>query len=125
MDKGNAEKNFPLIFLLRGLLFSYILTVMLLLLLALILYKVGLPERIVSIAIIAIYIIATFVAGFITGKKVPGRRFLWGLAVGCLYFVVLLVVSLAVNGSGEALGSSAGTTFVLCAGGGMLGGMLS
>lgn len=125
MERGIAEKNVPVMFLLKSLLFSYILTAVLLLLLTFLLYKAGLSEKIVSIAIIAIYVVSTFFAGFITGKKMQNRRFLWGLLMGCMYFCVLLVVSMVAGQASGELGDSVVTTFVLCAGGGMLGGMLS
>ncbi len=125
MERGITEKNIPIMFLLKSLLFSYILTVVLLLLLTFLLYKVGLTENVVSIAIIAIYVVATFFVGFITGKKMQSRKFLWGLLMGCVYFLVLLLISIVVNQTSGGLGDSVVTTFVLCAGGGMLGGMLS
>lgn len=120
-----GDEGIPVLFLLKSLLFSYILTTALLLLLALVLYKMNLSERPVAIAIIVIYVAATFFAGFVTGKRLQNRKFLWGLLMGAAYFVVLAVVSLAVNQSPDALGDSFFTTLVLCAGGGMLGGMLS
>lgn len=120
-----AEKRVPVIFFLKCLLFSYILTAAMLLLLALLLYKAGLSEKIVSIAIIVIYVAATFFAGFAAGKKMQSRKFLWGLMMGGIYFGVLALVSLMVNHSVGELGNSFFTTLVLCAGGGMLGGMLS
>ena len=118
-------KKVPVIFLLKCLLFSYIVTAALLLLLAFLLFKLGLTEKIVSIAIIAIYVAATFLAGFLTGKRMGSRRFLWGLLMGGVYFLVLVAISLAVNHSVKELTDSFLTTMVLCAGGGMLGGMLS
>ena len=121
----NEESGVPVIFLLKSLLFSYILTGGLLLLLALLLYRFSLPEKIVSISIIVIYVGATFLAGFLTGKKMKSRKFLWGLAMGSAYFLVLVIVSLVVNHSVGDLSDSFLTTLVLCAGGGMLGGMLS
>ncbi len=123
--KSEESAGVPVLSLLRCLLFSYILTAVLLLLLAFLLYQFGLTEKIVTIAIIAIYVAATFFAGFAAGKRMQSKKFLWGLALGVAYFVVLLLVSLIVNGSTGELGSSFGTTFVLCAAGGMLGGMLS
>lgn len=120
-----AEGEMPVFFLLKSLLFSYILTAGMLLLLAFLLFKLQLSERPVSLAIIVIYVTATLFAGFITGKKMKNRRFLWGLIIGMAYFVVLAMVSLAVKQSPQALGNSFFTTFILCAGGGMLGGMLS
>ena len=65
-----------LTFILKCLLVSYLLTTGFLLLLALMLYRFGLSEKIVSICIIAIYIIVTFLAGFWAGKREGSRKFL-------------------------------------------------
>ncbi len=124
MEKGNVEQRIPILFLLKCLLFSYILTAALLLLLTFLLYKLGLTEQIVSVSIIAIYVIATLFAGFVVGKRMQNRKFLWGLLIGAAYFLILLLVSLFVNSSSGEIGSSFGTTLVLCTAGGMLGGML-
>lgn len=119
------ESGAPVLFLLKSLLFSYILTGIFLILLAFALYKFKLSEKVVSIAIIVIYVAATFFAGWFTGKHEKNRKFLWGLLMGCAYFLVLAGVSLAVNRSLGGVADSFLTTLVLCAGGGMLGGMLS
>lgn len=119
------EKKVPVLFFLKSLMFSYILTAILLMLLALLLYKVGLGASIVSIAIIAIYVISTFFAGFLAGKRMQNRKFLWGLVMGGLYFLVLAAISFAVNRTVGGMGNSFLTTMVLCVGGGMLGGMIS
>ncbi len=119
------SKKMSVIFFLKCLLFSYILTAAMLMLLALLLFKMGLGEKVVSVAIIVIYVLATFCAGFLSGKKMQNQKFLWGLLMGSLYFAVLALVSLIVNRSVLELGNSFFTTFALCAGGGMLGGMLS
>ncbi len=122
--RASEEKSIPALFLLKCLLFSYILTAVLLLVLAFLLYKVGLTEGTVSIAISAIYVVSTFMAGFIAGKKMQNRKFLWGLLMGAAYFLVLTVVSLLVNHSVGELGNSFMTTLILCGAGGMMGGML-
>lgn len=124
MEKGNVEQRVPILFLLKCLLFSYILTAALLLLLAFLLYKLGLTEQIVTVAIISIYVIATFFAGFFVGKRMQNKKFMWGLLIGIVYFLILLLVSLIVNSSPGEIGNSFGTTLILCAAGGMLGGML-
>lgn len=125
MERRSAENKVPVFFLLKSLLFSYILTATLLLVLTFLLYKLGLSEEIVSIAIIFIYVISTFFAGFVTGKKMQNRKFLWGLLMGAVYFLVLLIVSLIGNRASEEFGNTVLTTFALCTGGGMMGGMLS
>ena len=86
-----------LTFILKCLLISYLLTTGLLLLLALMLYRFDLSEKTVSICIIGIYIIITFLAGFLAGKREGSRKFLWGLLMGGLYFTVLIVISLVIN----------------------------
>lgn len=114
-----------LTFILKSLLISYLLTAGLLLLLALMLYRFSLTEKIVSLCITFIYILVTFLAGFLSGKKEGSKKFLWGLLMGCLYFLVLTAVSLVVNHGVANLSQSFFTVLVLCAGSGMLGGMLS
>ena len=108
-----------IVFVTKCMLAAYVL------LLAFFLYRFGISEKVVSISIIGIYIAVTFLAGLIAGKRMDKRRFIWGLAMGCVYYIILLIVSLAVNhGFGEIAGSVV-TVFFLCAGSGMLGGMLS
>ena len=114
-----------LTFILKCLLISYLLTTGLLLLLALMLYRFGLSEKIVSICIIAIYIIITFLAGFLAGKREGNRKFLWGLMMGSLYFVILIVLSLIVNHGLSGVSGNLLTVLMLCGGSGMLGGMSS
>ena len=125
MERNQGMKGVPVAFFLKSLLFSYILTGALLALLAFLLYRFGLGERVVSIAIIAIYVVATFFSGFVAGKRMESRRFFWGLLMGSAYFLVLAVVSLAVGKGDVQVGKSFFTTLALCAGGGVLGGMLS
>ena len=125
MEEKSSTGEFPVFFLLKTLLFSYILTGVLLALLAVLLYKLRLEEKVVTLAIIVIYVAGTFFGGFVAGKRLKNRKFLWGLLLGTAYFAVLVLVSLAVGRGHIQLGNSFLTTLVLCAGGGMLGGMLS
>jgi len=108
-----------------GLLISYIITGIGLLLLALGMFYLGLSKEIVSIVIILIYILSTFLGGFLLGKRMKVKRFFWGLGLGLLYFVVLTLLSLGMNHSIQDMGNHFLTTLFLCGGSGMLGGMLS
>ena len=130
MERGRSalkdtEGGLPILFLLKCLLFSYILTGGLLLLLALFVYRFSFSEKVVSIIIIGIYIGATFFAGFVTGKKLKTKKFLWGLIIGAAYFIVLVVLSLVVNHSFKDVATNFLSVLVMCAGSGMLGGMVS
>ena len=122
-NKINLSARFT--FILKCLLLSYLLTTGLLLLLALMLYRFGLSEKVVSVCIVAIYIIVTFFAGFLAGKREGNRKFLWGLLIGSLYFIILLIVSLIVNHGMTNVFGNFFTVLVLCGGSGMRGGMVS
>lgn len=113
------------VFVIKCMLGAYVLTAGLLLLLAFLLYRFGLSEKVVSVCIIAIYILVTFFAGLLAGKREGKRKYLWGLAMGVLYFGILVVVSLVVNKGLEDVAGNMMTVFFLCAGSGMLGGMVS
>ena len=125
MEQAAGKERIPVIFLLKCLLFSYIVTMALLAVLAFLLYKLGLGEKFVAGAIVAIYVLATVLGGMIAGKRLKNRRFLWGLFVGAAYFVILAVASVIFDQGSIQMGRSFFTTLVLCAGGGMLGGMMS
>lgn len=96
MDKGKFLQGTALR-LIKALLSAYIATGILLLLLALLLYKLQLSEARVNIGVIVIYVLSSFLAGFLEGKMMKARKFLWGSAAGLLYFVILSLISLAVG----------------------------
>ena len=107
----------------KALLVSYLLTGGLPLLLAGLLYRFRLDEGKIQIGIILIYIVSCFAGGFLAGKMMKSRKFLWGVLLGLLYFLIMTLVSLAVNRGLQDGTTSYFTTFLLCMGGGMLGGM--
>ena len=111
--------------ILKALLCAYVVTGILLLVLTLLLYKAGLSEENVNAGIILIYVISTFSGGFVIGTLTGTRKFLWGLLLGVIYFVLLLLISLGIYHSLQADVMNLVTMFLLCAGGGMLGGMIS
>lgn len=119
------EGTVPIIKLLIYLLIAYIATALVLLVLAFLYYKLRFSEDIVSGVIVLTYVVAGFLSGFLAGKRMKQKKFLWGLLMGVAYYLVLLVLSLVVNQGINDFSGSMLTTLVLCAGGGMLGGMLS
>lgn len=125
MEQTSVSGKIPVLFLLKSLLLAYVLTGAFLALLSFLLYKVGFGEKAVSIAIIVVYVAATFFAGFLAGKKMRNRKFIWGLLEGIAYFLILALISFIVGEKTAIFQSSFFTTLALCAGGGMLGGMLS
>ena len=113
------------VWMIKALLCAYVITGILLLVLTLLLYKAGLSEEYVNAGITLIYVISTFAGGFVMGKLTGNRKFLWGLLTGCMYFILLILISLGVYHSFQSEISGMITTLLLCAGGGMLGGMIA
>lgn len=111
--------------LLVYLLAAYMVTGVMLMVLALLLYKFQVSKSIIDIGIIVTYVLACFLAGNLIGRQKKQKRFVWGLLMGILYFLVLMLISAIVNQSVGTMRDSLFTTLILCAGGGMLGGMLS
>ena len=72
--RGEGKEGIPVLALAKCLLVSYVLTLLLLCLLALLLYKLHLTEGIVTIAISAIYVATTFTAGLLAGKEWKSRN---------------------------------------------------
>ena len=124
MDK-KAGKETKILWVLKALLLSYVVTGALLLLLALLLYRLQLDEQAVSAGIVAVYIVATLIGGLAAGKMAKSRAVLVGGVTGALYFVLLILITLGVYRTLDGSGIHMVTTFVLCAGGGMIGGMIS
>ena len=124
MEKGKAYQD-AAVRMIKALLASYIVTGLLLLVLALLLYKLRLSESAVNVGIIAVYVVSCFLGGFLEGKMMKTRKFLWGSVCGLLYFTILAVISLAVNQRCSGGSSHFVTTLALCLAGGTLGGMVS
>lgn len=119
------QKGQMVMWVLKSLLASYIVTGLLLLGLTFLVYKFELDEQKVVAGIVGIYVVATFVGGFIIGKLTKVRKFIWGMVIGSIYFVLLFAISYGVYREFNTNGIHILTTIVLCVGGGMLGGMIS
>ena len=122
--KHAMERGTQVFQVMKALLASYIVTGILLFVVTFFLYKFEWDEQMVTAGIIVIYVVSTFVGGFILGKIKKSRKFLWGLIMGVLYFALLFLISFGVYRSFDGNGTNVITTLLLCAGGGMLGGML-
>ena len=95
MEK-QVQKESKLIWILKSLLAAYLVTGILLVLLTFLLYQFELDEQKVTAGIVVIYVVSTFVGGLILGKLTKVKRFAWGLTLGVVYFVLLLLISLGI-----------------------------
>lgn len=120
-----VKQNMQVMWILKALLACYLVTGMLLLLVAFLLYRFNLSEQMVTIGIVSTYAISTCAGGFIAGKIKRERKLLWGFVMGAIYFLLLLTISIGVYREVSQQGNNLLTTVLICLGGGMLGGMLS
>lgn len=117
--------NTRIIYTLEALVFSYIITGLLLLLISFLMLKIEMSGMVVSGLINFTYIASAFTGGFFIGKKVEQKKFIWGLLIGIFYFIVLMIVSLSMNRVGPLPLGSLFTVFIITGLSGMLGGMIS
>ena len=110
---------------LKALVAAYIVTGLLLLILAFALYKLGLSENVVELGVVFIYLLSSAIGGFFIGKCMEVKRLLWGVLLGLFYAVLLLVLSLIVRGNAQGIIQSGLLNTLICLGGGAIGAFLS
>lgn len=110
---------------LKPLVFQAAATLLAVLLLAFLMLKMEWSDETARIGVYIAYGAVCLLGGFLAGWGEKSKKFLRGLVCGLLYFVILLLVSLAgtggVSGDTQQLLVSLG----ICAGAGMMGGMLA
>jgi putative membrane protein (TIGR04086 family) len=94
-----------------------------LLILAALLYKLDVSEAFVRIGIIITYVISGAAGGYVSGRISRERRYLGGLVSGSVYFALLFLISCIAKGGMETEMVRVASTFAMCAGAGMVGGM--
>lgn len=107
------------------ILFTYVFSFLLLLLLALIMYRFSPSAAVISGGVIVIYFVSSLLGGFLTGKCMDKKKYLWGLGFGCVYVVLLVLLSWLFGKNFTLQDSRVISSFFVCAIGGMIGGMLS
>lgn len=109
----------------KVLFVTYLFSALLLIILAFGLYKFGLSSNKLELGIMAIYGLSGFFGGFVSGKIVDAKKYLWGILMGICYFAVLFLISVALNKGLDLNYKNVLIQFALCTGCGMLGGMLA
>lgn len=107
------------------LMFMYIVTGLGLILMAFLMEKFQLNGTFVEVGVTVIYVVSGIAGGLIAGKKMKRKKFLWGLLLGSLYFLILFAVSAALAGRLPKDLVHMGTTLGFCMAAGTLGGMMS
>ncbi|WP_343208306.1 TIGR04086 family membrane protein [Anaerolentibacter hominis] len=107
----------------KGLITSYVISTVLLLVLSLVLFKFSPAEGVMQGLVFFTYWISTFAGGLIVGNKSQNRKFLWGLLTGVIYFAFLMLLSFLLKGQAFAGTTNPFLAALLSALGGMMGGM--
>lgn len=110
--------------MIKSLLAAYVTSCVILFFISYLLFQFDLAEQIVNIGIMLTYIASSFVGGFVMGKQVKTRRFLWGALTGILYFTFLVLISVGIYRT-SIIGIEKVEILAFCLAGGMAGGMLS
>ncbi len=103
----------------------YIITGILLFLLAVITSKVEAEEVVARIGVLVIYLVSTAAGGYIIGKQKAQRRLLWGIFAGVVYFIIALAIGMALGAGLPADMVRFLTAMCICVAGGGIGGILS
>ena len=103
-----------IMWILKSLLAAYVVTGILLMILAMALYKFELTEEAVTAGITAVYLLSTFAGGLVAGKLAKIRRFFWGIVLGILYFAFLLLITWGIYRTFHGSGTEILMTFALC-----------
>lgn len=119
------EKGKKYISMLIALGAAYVITGVLLLIMALVSFKIDASDTVMMAMVTAIYLLSTAIAGFIAGKGMVTKRYLWGMLVGVAYATILCLISICIYKDVSQIASRGIVVTILCAGGGMLGGMIS
>jgi len=122
--KEDIMKKATIVQVVKSVVVAYILSGIILLLLAFLMYRFDVAEGVIRGGIIFAYVFSCFVGGILASKKQNGRKYLWGILGGSLYYLILFIVSIICTRSLPENIVSSFMPLLLCVAGGMLGGML-
>ena len=103
----------------------YGITAVLLFLLAFLVQQFDFKSGAISVGICIVYVISTFMGGFLAGKVQRTKKFIWGILMGLMYVIILLVITMITKHGFTAAMSDFVVNLLLCVGSGMIGGMIS
>ncbi len=107
------------------LLAMFAVTALLLFLLAFLVQQFEWGSGAISVGISSVYVLSCFIGGLFAGKVQKTKKFIWGILMGLMYVVILLMLTLLTKHGFQASVSEFVVNLLLCLGGGMIGGMLA
>ena len=110
---------------LKHLVISYAVSMALVSLAAVLLWKLSLTAGQMQPGIYAIYGLSCLIGGFLTGRRMKARRILWGLLFGLLYFAVLFLLMVLLTHTAPVFLVRQAISLAICLLGGFLGALIS
>lgn len=106
---------------LKSLLISFIVTGLLLVILSFLLYKMRWSTDQIQIGIILVYVVSNIAGGHLLASRIGHQRFFWGILFALSYFIILLLISLAIRGNFMEDSTQTIKALILCITGGIVG----
>lgn len=119
-QKTEQNQGFQSIF--SGLLYAFVCTGLITLLVSFLLLWTGLKENSIQVYIFLIHAAALFVGGFITGRKVDRSGWYYGGLMGVIYSIVIQLIGFL--GFDAAVSMTSLTLFLISFAMGAVGGIL-
>lgn len=91
--KTPLHNSFNPITILKGFIFSYLITIPAFTIFALILANTNFPEKLMSPAVVIITVISVFTASYIVARSTKSKGMINGSIVGFLYMLLLYILS--------------------------------
>ena len=110
---------------LKETLIEMIISAVLLAVMSFIVLRMTPGIAVVKVLILAIYGISTFIGGYIMGKVMSKRKFLWGALAGVVYFAIIILVAFIVKGGVFAGTVGIASGLIVSISAGTIGGMIS
>ena len=104
---------------------SCIVSFIMLLLCALVLYLGDISNNVVGVMVVLTYFVSTLIGGIYCGKHADKSKYLWGIISGVGYFLLLVALALIGDTGGFVIDVSVIVAAVVSVLGGMIGGMIS
>ncbi|MDD7402683.1 MAG: TIGR04086 family membrane protein [Butyribacter sp.] len=110
-------------FVILGIMF--ICSLLLLMLVSVVIWKVDAKGSFLCGSVIAVYIITNLLGGFLTGKMMGQQKFFWGMLTGATYFFVLLAAGVCLMGTKISGNTQLISGAMICIISAMAGGMFA
>ncbi len=124
LKKENAKETKCWLYYTKCLLLGVLICIVLLLFISAGVYFLDFTEKITKGLFMAVYFLGAFATGYGVAGRAQKKKFLHGILGGIAFFFLLLIISFLFRQGDKASGARIFSAFLLCAAGGMLGGML-